>query len=86
MPLVDWSERDRSLQDVAGELRDQLATIPGARISVWGGNSLNIRGGGGDLEVALLGNNYDEIFAAAKIFVAAIEEQLPELTRPRIAF
>ena len=38
------------------------------------------------MDIALLGNNYDEIFEAAKTFVIAIEEQLPELTRPRISF
>ena len=86
MPLVDWSERERSLQDIAGELRGQLATIPGARVGVWGGNSLNVRSFGDGVQVALLGNNYDEIFEAAKTLVVAIEEQLPELTRPRIAF
>jgi hydrophobe/amphiphile efflux-1 (HAE1) family protein len=86
MPLVDWSERERSLQDIAGELRPQLATIPGARVGVWGGNSLNVRSFGDGVQIALLGNNYDEIFEAAKALVIAIEEQLPELTRPRIAF
>jgi len=86
LPLADWSDRDRSLQEIAGELRGQLATIPGARVGVWGGNSLNLRSWGGGLEVALLGNNYEDIFAAAKTLVAAIEENLPELTRPRISF
>jgi hydrophobe/amphiphile efflux-1 (HAE1) family protein len=86
MPLADWSDRDRSLQDIASELRGELATIPGARVGVWGGNSLNLRTWGSDIEIALLGNDYDEIFDAAKLLVAAIEERLPELTRPRISF
>lgn len=87
LPLVDWSDRERSLQEIAGELRDELAAIPGARVGVWGGNSLNIHNrGGGGVEVALLGSNYDEIFAAAKTFVAAIDERLPQLTRPTISF
>ena len=50
------------------------------------GNSLNVRHRSGGVDIALLGNNYDEIFEAAKTFVIAIEEQLPELTRPRISF
>ena len=86
MPLADWSERDRSLQEIASELRGELARIPGARVGVWGGNSLNLRTWGSDIEIALLGNNYEEIFAAAKLLVAGIEERLPELTRPRISF
>ncbi len=86
MPLADWSDRDRSLQEIASQLRGELSAIPGARVGVWGGNSLNLRTWGSGVEIALLGNNYDEIFAAAKTFVAAIEERLPELTRPRISF
>ncbi|MEJ2129760.1 MAG: efflux RND transporter permease subunit [Woeseiaceae bacterium] len=86
MPLANWSDRDRSLQEIAGELRGKLAEIPGARVGVWGGNSLNLRSWGSDIEISLLGNNYEEIFAAAKALTSAIEERLPELTRPRIAF
>lgn len=86
MPLADWSDRDRNVQEISGELRGKLASIPGVRAGVWGGNSLNLRSWGSGLEIALLGNNYDEIFAAAKTLVAAIEERLPELTRPRISF
>ena len=86
VPLADWSDRDRSQQEIAGELRSELAAIPGARVGVWGGNSLNLRTWGSGLDVALLGSNYDDIFAAAKTLVAAIEERLPNLTRPRISF
>jgi multidrug efflux pump subunit AcrB len=87
LPLADWKDRERSLQEIAGELRGELSAIPGARVGIWGGNSLNVRTwGGGGVEVALLGNNYDDIFAAAKTLTAAIEERVPELTRPRISF
>ena len=87
MPLVDWSERDRSQQEIIEELRGPLSSIPGVRAGAWSSNSLNLRGGGGGgLDIALLGNSYDEIFEAAKLFAAALEEKLPELTRPRIHF
>ena len=86
LPLADWSDRERSLQEIAASLRGEFAAIPGARVFAWGGNSLNLRTWGGDLEIALLGNNYDEIFEAAKVFVAAIEEQLPNIVRPEISF
>jgi hydrophobe/amphiphile efflux-1 (HAE1) family protein len=86
MPLVDWSERERSQQEIINELRGPLAAIPGVRAGAWSGNSLNLRGRGGGMNVALLGNDYDEIFAAAKQFSAAIEERLPNLERPRISF
>jgi multidrug efflux pump subunit AcrB len=86
IPLVDWSDRDRGQQEIINELRGPLASIPGVRASAWSGNSLNLRSYGGGLSVALLGNNYDDLFAAAKSLSAAIEERLPELTRPRISF
>lgn len=87
MPLVDWSERERSQQEIIEELRGPLAGIPGVRAGAWSSNSLNLRSrGSGGLSIALLGNSYDEIFAAAKMFTAAMEEQLPQLSRPRISF
>lgn len=86
MPLADWGERDRSQQEISDSLRGPLSEIPGARVSVWGGNSLNLRGGGDGIRIALLGNDYDAIFAAAKTLTAAIEERSTKLTRPRIAF
>ena len=64
---------------ISDALRGPLSQIPGARVSVWGGNSLNLRGRGSDIQVALLGNDYDEIFIASKALVAAIEENLPAL-------
>ncbi|HSM32025.1 MAG TPA: efflux RND transporter permease subunit, partial [Woeseiaceae bacterium] len=86
MPLADWSDRDRSQQEISDSLREPLSEIPGARVSVWGGNSLNLRGGGDGIQVALLGNDYDDIFDAAQALAAAIEERSTNLTRPRIAF
>ena len=86
IPLADWGDRDRSQQEIIDELRGPLASIPGVRASAWSGNSLNLRGSGGGLNVALLGNDYDDLFAAAKTLSAAIEERVPELTRPRISF
>ena len=86
IPLADWSQRERSQQEITNELRGQLAAIPGARVGIWGGNSLNLRTWGNGLRVAILGNDYDEIFEAAKRYAAGIEERIPELSRPRINF
>ncbi len=86
LPLADWSERDRSQQAIMDELRPPLAAIPGVRAGVWSGNSLNLRRWGGGMRIALLGNDYDEIFSAAKTFATAIEERSSSLTRPRISF
>ncbi len=86
VPLVDWSERRRSQQEITAALRGPLAEIPGVRAGVWGGNSLNLRRADGGIRVALLGNDYDRIFDAAKTFAAAIEDRLPNLSRPDIDY
>jgi hydrophobe/amphiphile efflux-1 (HAE1) family protein len=86
IPLSDWSQRERSQQEIAAELNGKLSAIPGARVGIWGGNSLNLSTWRSGLRVALLGNDYDEIYAAAKLYAVAIEERIPELTRPRINF
>jgi multidrug efflux pump subunit AcrB len=87
LPLADWSERARSQQEIENSLRSQLSDIPGARVGIWGSNSLNLRSrGDGGVSIALLGNDYDEIFQAAKNFAAAIEERLPDLSRPDISY
>jgi len=85
-PLADWSDRERSQQEIAQSLEEPLSGIPGARVSIWSGNSLNLRRFGGDLEVALTGNDYDTIFEAAKIFVRAIEERLPNMSDVEISY
>ena len=85
MPLADWSERERSQQEIENSLRGELSQIPGARVGIWGSNSLNLRRrGDGGVSIALLGNDYDEIYEAAKRYTQAIEERLPNLSRPNI--
>lgn len=87
MPLADWSDRERSQQEIENSLRGELSNIPGARVGIWGSNSLNLRRrGDGGVSIALLGNDYDEIYQAAKIYTSAIEERLPNLSRPNISY
>lgn len=86
-PLAPWSERSRSQQDIEAELAPLLAAMPGSRSGAYSPNSLNLRGvGGGGIEVALVGNDYASIFAAARDFSAAIELELTEVSGPRISY
>lgn len=85
-PLKHWDERDKSLQEVANEIRPQLQQIPGAPGNAWGGNSLNLRGQGGGLEIALTGDTYPKIFEAATEFARELEATMPELGRARISY
>lgn len=86
LPLADWSQRQRSQQEIMGELRGPLSAIPGVRASVGGGNSLDLRGAGSGMEVALTGGDYATIFDAAKALAAAIEERSDNLASPVISY
>ena len=86
VPLKHWDLRSRSQQEIIDEIRGPLAAIPGAPARAFGSNSLNLRGQGGGLELALTGQSYAEIFAAAQAFSKVIQQQLPELGMPRISY
>ncbi len=84
--LAPWEERERRQQEIVSEIRGPLSEIPGARAFVQTPNSLNLRDDGGGLEVALIGNDYLEIYEAAKKLSLAIEERHPGLTDPDISY
>lgn len=84
--LKHWDERDKSVQEIIGEIRPKLQSVPGAPGNAFGGNSLNLRGQSGGLELALTGDTYERIYDAALVYAAAIEEQMPELGAPRISY
>ena len=85
--LADWDERDRSQQDIAAELKPLFADLPGMTTRIFSANSLNLRGASsGGLNLALLGTDYDEIYAAARTFTDQIRERLETVSRPRIGY
>lgn len=84
--LEDWEARDKSQQDIIDEIREPLGEIPGAPARAFGSNSLNLRGQGGGLELALTGGDYQEIYEAARSFQAAIQSEIPQLGTPRISY
>lgn len=85
-PLVHWDERTRSQQEIINEIRPLLADVPGAPGRAFGSNSLNLRGFGGGMQMALTGENYETIFLAAQDFAKRIEDTLPELGRVDISY
>ncbi len=85
-PLAPWSERGRSQQEIAAELRPKLKSIPGATARIIAPNSLNLRRAGGNIEFALTGTNYPEISVAAQAFLTAMHERLPQFEDPEIEF
>jgi len=86
LPLADWDQRTISQQELIKEIQGPLEQIPGARVRVGGPNSLSLRGGGGGIEVALLGNDYPRIYQASRDLARAMEDRLPHLGRPDISY
>lgn len=86
VPLAHWDDRDQTQQEILDKLRPQVAAIPGSPGRAFGSNSLNLRGQGGGLELALTGSSYQQIYEAALEFSKQIEDQLPELGSARISY
>ncbi len=84
--LTDWEQRDRSQQEIIDEISGPLGNIPGAPARAFGSNSLNLRGQGGGLEIALTGETYEGIFRAAQEFSKIIQDRMPQVGYPRISF
>ena len=85
-PLVHWSKRERSQQEIARSLRKPLKAIPGATARIRTPNSLNLRRAGGSVEFTLTGSNYKDIASAADDFLAAMRKRLPHYEDPEIEF
>ena len=84
--LKDWDERENSQQKIISEIRPKLANVPGAPGRASGANSLNLRGQGGGLEFAIVGNDYKEIFSVAQSFTQIIESRYPEFGQLKISY
>ena len=85
--LADWRERERSQQEIAADLKPLFADLPGVTTRIFSANSLNLRGASsGGLSVALLGTDYDEIYAAARQYTEQIRSRLDSVSRPRIGY
>ena len=85
--LADWNERDRSQQEIAADLKPLFSELPGVTTRVFSANSLNLRGASnGGLSVALLGTDYDELYAAARNYTDQIRARLDSVSRPRIGY
>ena len=85
--LKDWDERSISQMDLAEELNAAVTDMPGAQVRIVQGNSLNVRGGGGGgLELALLGNNYADILEAADQLAVALPERIDGISDVRVQF
>lgn len=74
--LKPWDEREMSQLELEKEIDSKIESIPGSQVRIFRDNSLNVRGASGGLELALTGNEYDEIYTAAVSLSNAIKEQV----------
>jgi HAE1 family hydrophobic/amphiphilic exporter-1 len=66
--LADWSQRERTQQQIQAELQRTLSGVPGLQVSLRSANSLGIRGGGQGLRFAIAGPDYGRLAdVAAKL-------------------
>lgn len=75
--LHSKSERERSDEEIAADMRDKLANIPGARVRVRtvSNNRMTrvMGGGGGRIEIQVRGHEMDETYRLASIIVENVE-------------
>ncbi|SNS57387.1 efflux RND transporter permease subunit [Tropicimonas sediminicola] len=83
--LSDWEERDRTAQELLGELNRLLRNVPGISVFAVSPNSLGIRGAGRGLQFALLGNDYTALAAEGDALIAAMEQD-PTFANPRLSY
>ncbi|EMD81705.1 efflux RND transporter permease subunit [Pacificimonas flava] len=86
--LAPWDARDQSQSDIVASLSEPLSDIPGSRVDARGRGTLSIGGGGGGdtLEVALTGNEYEEIYASARALSDIIDAESVILSNPELSY
>jgi HAE1 family hydrophobic/amphiphilic exporter-1 len=73
MTLAPWDQRVRSQNDIASDINAAAMRVPAVRGFAIQSNSLRIRGAGSGIQVALVGNDHDQLTSAAIQLVQAME-------------
>ncbi len=79
IPLVPWTERNRASPDLAAELRDEAARIPGAIVMVMLPPSLNIWTTGQPLSIVIGGTDYEELAEWRDRILKRVREDNPSI-------
>lgn len=85
LTLAPWAERERSQNDIVGQLNGIVRSIPGIRAFAIQPNSLGIRGAGNGLQFALVGNSYQQMGDAAQKIVEKLEDD-ERFTQVRLSY
>ena len=85
--LKDWDARNISEQELAAKVEKVVSDLPGAQVRIRQGSSLGGGGGGGaGLELALLGNDYDDLAEAADTLAQALQDRVGQINDVRVQF
>jgi HAE1 family hydrophobic/amphiphilic exporter-1 len=74
MTLAPWDARERSQQEIVGQINGALRNVVGVRAFAIQPNSLRIRGAGRGLTFAVTGNDYGQLEDVAEALVARMQE------------
>ncbi|PWR02689.1 multidrug transporter AcrB [Meridianimarinicoccus roseus] len=85
MTLSDWSARERSQQQIVGDIYARLGDVIGVRAFVIQPNSLGIRGAGRGLSFAITGDNYDQLADMSEALVERMREN-PDFGRVQLEY
>ncbi|NBE09535.1 efflux RND transporter permease subunit [Paragemmobacter ruber] len=85
LTLAPWGERERSQQEIAGEINRNVGQVIGVRAFAIQPNSLRIRGAGQGLSFALVGPSYEELSDQAGALVEAMEQN-PAFGQVRLGY
>ena len=85
MQLAEWSERERTQQEILGEVNELVEKVPGVRAFAFQPNSLGIRGAGSGLQFAVAGSaDYAVLGEAAEKIVAELQKD-PRFEQARLS-
>ena len=85
LTLAPWGERERSQQEIAGDINRNVGQVIGVRAFAIQPNSLRIRGAGQGLSFALVGPSYEELSDQAGALVEAMEQN-PAFGQVRLGY
>jgi multidrug efflux pump len=86
LSLTDWSERDRSADEIAQDLNRQLRSQTDAQVNAAARSGFQRGGGGGNsVELVLTGAEYESMFEWVQPIMAAALAN-PNLSRPRLDY
>jgi multidrug efflux pump len=71
--LADWDQRERSAEEIAQSVRDELGALPGAQVRVVTPQGLGVRGADRPVQMVLGGAEYPALAAWRDELVAAAE-------------